>query len=79
MSSDEALHTLFQRKMDNVSSDDPASVQMMSDFYLHNEMKLINLCRKHKEDKKYKRLRDFVTFEYNMLHNPPTLEEPPTN
>ena len=75
---DDALHTLFHRKMRIVCAENPGSIQMMSDFYTQNEAKLIRLCRKHKDDKQYKRLKQFVEFEYSLRHNPPKPDEEET-
>lgn len=72
---DEALLALFHRKMNRCSADNPDSVKEMTDFYTLNERKLISICKRHMDDKHYKRLKDFVTFEYSLRYNPPTDDE----
>jgi hypothetical protein len=75
MDADEALHALFLRKMNAISGDDEDSVKDLNDFYTRNERKLIGLCKRHIDDPAYKRLRNFVTFEFNLRREP--IEEPP--
>lgn len=74
MDADQALLTLFHRKMDAVSGDDEESVKDLNDFYTRNEKKLIGVCKRHLNDAAFKRLRDFVTFEFNLRRTPS--EEP---
>lgn len=74
---DEALLELFNRKMNKVSADDQASIADLSEFYSFNEAKLIAVCKRHIKEKKYKRMKDFVEFEYKLRYTPTEPEAPP--
>ena len=72
MDADAALHHLFQRKMKALDGDNPSTLEDLKDFYTRNELKLIELCKKHRKDKAFQSLRDFVAFEFNVRRPGPT-------
>ena len=68
MDADHALNDLFLRKMNCLSAENTQTIDDLREFYERNEAKLIGICARHKDDKKFHSLRLFVSFEFKEHH-----------